>query len=236
MTENAPIPEAILAAGEVAILAGRALAQTVQEPLVEAETPAYLRLVTGMIRHVCRGDPHMNEPRSIRRPATWTAALILLAAISCESEPQERRPIVTLGDQLYHEADQIKLLYRQMQELSPAVPPDLLAVFDSTLADMSNSVTALEETAAGWEDAEQAAVQMAEYVEDQLMMERPPPGMGYMEYVMEYIPAAKRDAYRSAKELQDALFSRDQVVALIIQAQQARAETSDLYLRVGGGN
>ena len=236
MTENAPIPEAILAAGEVAVLAGRALAQTVREPLVEAETPAYLRLVTGMTRHPCRADPHMNEPRSIRRPATWTAALILLAAISCESEPQERRPIVTLGDQLYHEADQTKLLYGQMQELSPAVPPDLLAVFDSTLAHMSNSVTALEETASGWEAAEQAAVQMAEHVEDQLMMERPPPGMGRMEYVMEYIPAAKRDAYRSAKELQDALFSRDQVVALIIQAQQARAATSDLYLRVGGGN
>ena len=236
MTENAPIPEAILAAGEVAVLAGRALAQTVREPLVEAETPAYLRLVTGMTRRLCRGDPHMNEPRSIRRPATWTAALILLAAISCESEPQERRPIVTLGDQLYHEADQTKLLYGQMQELSPAVPPDLLAVFDSTLAHMSNSVTALEETASGWEAAEQAAVQMAEHVEDQLMMERPPPGMGRMEYVMEYIPAAKRDAYRSAKELQDALFSRDQVVALIIQAQQARAAASDLYLRVGGGN
>ena len=178
----------------------------------------------------------MNEPRSIRRPATWTAALILLAAISCESEPQERRPIVTLGDQLYHEADQTKLLYGQMQELSPAVPPDLLAVFDSTLAHMSNSVTALEETAAGWEAAEQAAVQMAEYVEAQLMIENPPPGMGRMEYAMEYIPAAKRDAYRSAKELQDALFSRDQVVALIIQAQQARAAASDLYLRVGGGN
>ena len=101
---------------------------------------------------------------------------------------------------------------------------------------MSNSVTALEESAAGWEAAEQAAVQMAEYVEAQLMIENPPPGMGRMEYAMEYIPAAKRDAYRSAKELQDALFSRDQVVALIIQAQQARAATSDLYLRIGGGN
>ena len=143
---------------------------------------------------------------------------------------------MTLGDQLYHEADQTTLLYGQMQELSPAVPPDLLAVFDSTLAHMSNSVTALDETAAGWEDAEQAAVQMAEYVEYLLKMERPPPGMGRMEYVMEYIPAAKRDAYRSAKELQDALFSRDQVVALIIQAQQARAAASDLYLRVGGGH
>ncbi|MDE2717442.1 MAG: hypothetical protein OXI33_10545 [Chloroflexota bacterium] len=98
---------------------------------------------------------------------------------------------------------------------------------------MNESVTAIEEAANGLVEADQEAWQAAEIVEDQLMMSPPPPGMSRMEYVMEYIPAATRETYLSARELQDALLGHDRdsaARALVLQARQVRVAALELFL------
>ena len=161
-----------------------------------------------------------------------TFLLALLTGCSVDTGRVEQPE--SLADSLYYEAAQIESLHGQMEELRSTIQPSLLAVFDSTIMHIRRSVSALEETADELVETEQElagqAERSAEIVEERLMMSSPPPGMGRMEYVMEYIPAVRRETYLAARELQDALLDPliDSARALVLQARQARTAALDL--------